>query len=231
MSQNPETIVIVPCYKRPEYTAKCIRALEEAQGYENTLFYLIDDGSNDGTAEILRNAKFAWKHVIVNPSNCGLRNVLINAFQIARTFKYAVKVDNDCLVPKDWLKDITKFLESGWVDVVSPNVHPSNAAFKHGSAEDPARPGIRPSKIVGGLWAMRTELIKDVYFEPMRVDGIRGAFSLLKQILIEKDPRVGWLPEVIVQDVGHWSGEHPEHIKSQEHLDYSVEVGRNIAWA
>lgn len=224
-----EIIVIVPCYKRPEYTEKCIKALQDAQSYEGVTFILIDDGSQDGTAGILQESTLP-KQVIINTKNRGLRNTLIDFFPLAKSYKYMVKMDNDCLVPKDWLKDIKRFLDSGWVDVVSPNVFPSDAAFVHGSSEEPEQPGVRPSKIVGGLWAMRTDLLDDINFESYGTDGVRGAWALLNQILVEKEPRVGWLPEVTVQDVGHFSGAHPEHIASEEHAEYSAEVGRRIAW-
>jgi len=222
--------VLVPCYKRPEYTKLCIEALEKAQDYKNTLFYLVNDGSPDETKDILDKAKFKWKHVHSNPNPSGLRNVIIHFFQLAQNFKYIVKVDNDCAVPKNWLTRITTLLDSGHVDILSPNVHPSNAAFTYGSEDKEGR-GFRPSKTVGGLWAMRADLIEDIHFEPFSVNGIRGAFQLLNQIIVEKEPRVGWVPDVIVEDLGHHSGAHPDHIKSQEHLEYSVEVGRKISWA
>lgn len=222
--------VLVSCYKRPEYTQKCIRALEVAQEYsKDTIFYLVDDGSNDGTDKILYDSKLP-KVVMVNKQNEGLRNACIEFFDFAKGFDIMVKMDNDCLVPEGWLEEIKGFLTSGWVDIVSPNVEPSNAAYSYGSSEDPNKPGIRPSKIVGGLWAMKTALLEGITFERYTTDGIRGAFALLNQIIVEKEPRVGWLPDVIVQDVGHFSGTHPEHIASESHQEYSAEVGRRIAW-
>lgn len=223
-----QTAILVPCYKRVEYTAKCIKALEDAQTYEDSIFWLVDDASKDGTAEILQTTQLP-RTVVVNPANRGLRNIIVDFFYGVKDFKYIVKMDNDCLVPKDWLKDIVSFLDSGWADIVSPNVYPSNAAYLYGKKNDD-NPKFRPSKIVGGLWAMRTDMIKDIDFERVDTQGIRGAFSLLNQILLEKEPRIGWLPDIVIQDLGHWSGSHPEHIKSEEHLQYSVEVGRNVAW-
>lgn len=223
------TCVLVPCYKRPEYTEKCIRALESAQEYKNTMFYLVDDGSNDGTSDIINSTSLP--HVtITNVQNFGLRSICADFFNIAKDYDFMVKMDNDCLVPNDWLSKIEYYLRTGWVDIVSPNVEPSNAAYFYGQKEIEGQPGIRPSKIVGGLWAMKTGLLDGITFEKYGTSGIRGAFALLNQIILEKEPRVGWLPEVIVQDMGHFSGTHPEHIASEEHQAYSVEVGRKVAW-
>ena len=41
--------VLVPCYKRPEYTKMCLEALEKNTKYHNVTFYLVDDGSQDDT--------------------------------------------------------------------------------------------------------------------------------------------------------------------------------------
>lgn len=236
MSERKGICVIVPVYKRPEYTAKCLSSMLHAQNYPmDTCFYLVDDGSRDGSTEVLLASDLPNKHIVTHETNKGLRTTLIDFFEFVRGyesiqgFKYIVKMDNDCRVPKNWLNDIIAVLDKGEVDIVSPNVNPSNAAYTYGQ-EDVEKRGFRPSKIVGGLWAMRADLLEGINFEKHDVYGIKGAFHLLNQIILEKEPRVGWLPQVLVQDIGHWSGDHPEHIQSAEHRDYSVEVGRGIAW-
>lgn len=221
--------VLVPCYRRPEYTEKCIRALEEAQEYRDTDFYLIDDGSNDGTDEILKGARLP-KIVEIRQDNIGLRNTIIKFFREVegRGYDYLVKMDSDCTVPKNWLRDILEVFQSSDAEILSPNVFPSNAAFKYG--ENVEGVPYRPSSHVGGLWAMRSSLPSGIFFDEFDVFGIKGAFHLLNQIIVEKEPRVGWLGQVTVQDIGHWSGLHPEHIKSEDHAEYSAHVGRSISW-
>lgn len=222
-----DNIVVVPCYKRPEYTEKCIRALEKAQEYVDTLFYLVDDGSNDSTESILRASSLP-SYVVVNKEHKGLRDTLIDFFSFSKKFKFAFKIDNDCVVPKNWLTLMKNILNEGQVDILSPNVYPSDAANKYGTPVF----GLNyiPSRIVGGLWSMKTDLYKDIDFEHIETFGIKGAFNLLNQIIVEKEPVVGWLPTVVVQDIGHFSGKHPDHIKSEDHLNYSIEVGRPVSW-
>jgi len=222
--------VLVPCYRRPEYTRKCLESLTEAQGYAGVHFYMVDDGSNDDTAQLLYDCTLP-KTVVVNHYNLGLRNVTISFFDYVRrnNFDYIAKVDNDCMVPKNWLNDLIKTFESSDVEVLSLNVEPSNAAFHYGT-DDVDGKGYRPAEIVGGLWMMRSGIINDMDFERHNVNGLIGVLSILKQIVVEKEPRVGWQPKVVFQDIGHWSGRHPDHIKSVEHELYSKEVGRQIAW-
>lgn len=194
--------ILVPCYHRNEYTEKCLHALNNAQKY-NATFY--------------------------TPCHNSLRDVIIDFIGEAKKnkFDFIAKIDNDCVVPKNWFNDMLDIFNETDVDILSPNVFPSNAAFKYG--EDSDLP-YRPSKIVGGLWCMRRKLIDSLVFEKYDVKGITGAFNILKQIINETSPKVGWADKVVVQDVGHWSGKHRDHIKSEAHKKYSEEVGRNTQW-
>lgn len=201
--------VFLSHYQRPEYTQMCLDALYSAQEYHNTEIIIVEDD---------------------NP-NLGLRERVIDFFDYVknRDFDVLAKMDNDCLVPKNWLNDMVERLYNTDADILSPNVEPSNAAYTYGR-EDIDKKGYRPAEIVGGLWVMGASLIKDMYFERVGTEGLTGAISILKQIVTEKEPKVGWVPEVIVQDVGHWSGKHKLHLKNKEHEQYSKIVGRQIAW-
>lgn len=223
-----KTAVLVPCYRRPEYTKMCIEALEKAQAYPEATFFLVDDGSNDGTREILEAANLP-KVVISNEHTIGLRSVITDFFRRTKDFDVIVKIDNDCEVPADWLNKLVHFVANDIVQIVSPNVVPSDAAHKLGT--DMGIENILVSTHVGGLWCMKRSLLEGIEFEEIQTDGITGAFPLLRQIIIEKEPLIGWATNVTVEDIGHYSGAHPKHIKSQEHLDYSHEVGRAVAWA
>lgn len=226
-----KTAVIIPCYKRPEYTKICLEAVEQAQEYKDVVFYLYDDGSDDGTAEVLGSSRLN-SIVTIRKENSGLRNTIIDFFEEIKDkdFKYITKIDNDCLVPKNWLNDLTEIFEEAGCDVLSPNVSETNAAHKYGSLN--LREGkFIPSKFVGGLWFMRIDLIDDIFFE--KIDerkGIRAAFNIINQIVAEKDPKIGWTDAVTYDDVGFWSGSHPSHLKTQEHANYSKQIGRRIAW-
>lgn len=223
----PKTMVLVPCYKRPEYTQLCIQALEKAQDYHDVEFVLVDDGSNDETGSILHGANLPFQ-MIERKESAGLRATIMEFFELSKGAEYIAKIDNDCLVPANWLTKLLFFLEAGHADMVSPNVFPSNAAFKLGKETDIK--DFRSASFVGGLWCMRRSLLDDISFEKLKTCGITGAFPLLQRIIVEKDPKIGWVTSVTVEDVGHYSGKHPQHIKSEAHLEYSQEVGRSVSW-
>jgi GT2 family glycosyltransferase len=196
-------------------------------------FVLWDDGSGDATSHILTTAKLPEPTVVISPDNEGLRNVIRHfLFDPCQVGEYDIiaKMDNDCVVPQDYLERMLEKFRTTEADILSPNVFPSNACFKYGM-DDRENLGYRPSKIVGGLWMMRRSMIDGIDIERHDVLGIKGAVNILYQIVIEKDPKIGWTPDVVVQDIGHWSAMHPEHIKSREHLNYYNEIGRHQAWS
>ena len=227
---------MIPCYKRHEYTEKCLEALYHAQTYDDVKFYIVNDGSVDNTTANIRKSDLYIDYDVTfidNEQNKGLRQVIIDFFDYLKTInvEYVFKVDNDCLVPNHWLNDIVEALDNVDASILSPNVYPSNAAFKHGS-DDVHMKGYRPADTVGGLWMMRYNLIRDMIFEKYdELSGLKGAVPILRQIVNENNPKIGWLPTVTFQDVGHWSGEHPKCLRTQDHYEYSQEVGRNVAWA
>lgn len=220
---------LVPCYRRSEYTEMCMRALEDAQEYKDTLFHLWDDGSNDETEDILNAARLN-KRVVINEKNMGLRNVLINFIELA-TSDYICVVGNDCLMPVNWASDILAVFEKNpEVDILSPDVYPSHAALRMGEPDIEGKGYLRSSH-VGGLWFMKRKLTEGMSFEKYEASlGIRGAFEVLNQIILEKEPIIGWVPSVLVQDIGHWSGNHNLAIKTDEYKQYYAEIGRKVSF-
>jgi len=206
--------ILVPCYKRPDYTNYCLGSIVQAQEYPGGISFEKDNN--------------VTRTIIFTPDCNSLRSVIIDFFNKTKYFDFICKVDNDCMVPKNWLNDILNIFDKHDVDILSPNVSPSNAAMKHGEFVE----GLpyRPAKVIGGLWFMKRSMVDDMVFYNHDVVGITGAIAILRQIYSEKSPIMGWVPSVVFDDMGHWSGEHPMHIKSKDHLEYSNEVGREIAW-
>src|SRR3990167_2649721 len=154
--------VLIPCFLRPEYTEKCLESVFN-QEYQDTTFYLVDEGGNEA---ILRKYARPQDIIIVHESPIGLRNTIIEFFAWVKTkdFDYISKIDNDCLVPKNWLPDILSLMESTFLDILSPNTSETQAAFKYGK-DDTYGFGFRPSNFVGGLWTMRTHITDNIFLE------------------------------------------------------------------
>jgi len=222
--------IFVPCYKRPEYTAKCIKALEAAQEYKNVSFYLVDDGSGDETHKLLSNSSLPSATVIVHTINVGLRRTTLTFFEWARGNKLDIIgiVGNDVTMPKNWLDVMLEALTKSDLDVASCNYLPSNPAFTQGYSDGDSK--YRIANNIVGLWFMDRRLTDGILFEDADLCGIRGSVAIMSQIKIEKEPKIGWVTEVQAEDIGHWSGDADGHIKSKEHEEYYSEVGRRITW-
>ena len=222
--------VLVPCYKRPEYTRKCLVSLFKAQKYKNTDFFIVDDGSNDATEIILRLFKTDHTRFSFRKESVGLRQNIIDFFKWTHgKYDILAKVDNDCKVPKNWLNNILYIFEHSDVDILSPAVTPSEAELRYGKHDSEGN-GYLPAKTIGGLWIMKAEMIDGMEFDQHDLYGIKGAIPLLWQIQVEKEPKMGWARDVVFEDMGHWSGKHPDNIKTEQHELYYREVGRRIAW-
>lgn len=85
---------------RLEYTKYCFESLAAKAGYPYDHF-VIDNGSEDGTAVWLKdNSKF-FKHLILSDSNLGISagsNLLLQNIVQRNVYDLVVKFDNDCEV-------------------------------------------------------------------------------------------------------------------------------------
>lgn len=92
-------------FNRIDYTMKTLPAMIENAGVDFSLT-IIDNGSTDGTVEYLNKMKTKYGNVIskiiFNSMNRGLP-VPTNVFWKTSKAKFIGKVDNDTLLPKNWL--------------------------------------------------------------------------------------------------------------------------------
>ncbi len=116
-----KTSVLIPCYKRIKFTKFCIPLAVLNAGMDAT-WYLIDDGSEDGTAEFLQ--KFMEDHseldivVILHEENWGCAKTRNEAVKkmMETDVEIIVNCDNDLLVPINWLRDLVYAMERApWV--------------------------------------------------------------------------------------------------------------------
>lgn len=90
--------IIIPCYNLADYTRKCMDSIL-GQTYQDLEIIVIDDGSTDGTAEILEEyAGRDGRVVLIRQKNAGAGEA-INAGIEAATGRYIAFVDND-----DWVE-------------------------------------------------------------------------------------------------------------------------------
>ena len=113
--------IIVPCYNEEEalpifYEAAC----KELAGIEDLEFYLIDDGSKDGTLAIMRDlaAKDNRVKYVSFSRNFGKEAALYAGLQAA-TGDYVAVADADMQDPPSLIPQMLEILEGGEYDCVA----------------------------------------------------------------------------------------------------------------
>jgi hypothetical protein len=171
--------------------------------------------------------------VLRHDKNAGLRNTLIEAFGVlmrGTSSDYIIKIDNDCLPPKEWIRSLVWLMENNDIDIIAPDVYPSHPADRYKSKDAKESDSLFPSSVIGGNWIMKRDLLKNIKMDFNEERTLTGAWQLMQRIIQESRAKTAWTKDVTLQDMGHWSGKHPNHLKSKEHFNYSVEVGRVVSW-
>ncbi len=108
-------------YNRLVYTKKALEALLETEG--KFKIYIIDNKSNKSTIKWLKTIKNPRIKVIFNRKNMGVASSMDQFFQLTHDNIYVAKVDNDTIVPKNWLKELIKVVRLNNIDIVQAK-HP-----------------------------------------------------------------------------------------------------------
>ena len=113
MNSSPLVSVIIPTYNRKSWLLECLKTLRE-QTYTRAAYEIIvvDDGSTDGTSEVLSQSKDLTMLRQPNKGPAAARN---KGLSIARGEIIAF-TDDDCLLSKDWIEQGVKALEQRKLD-------------------------------------------------------------------------------------------------------------------
>lgn len=105
----------MPCYNERETVEECVAAVLESQWVKELI--IVDDGSTDGTREILTGLGDQRIHVVLQPQNGGKGSALRTGFAAA-TAEFVIVQDADLeYEPADYDK-ILRPLVTGKADVV-----------------------------------------------------------------------------------------------------------------
>ena len=112
---KPCLSVVMPCYNERETVLACVEAVLESPWVQELI--IIDDGSTDGTRDILASFTDLRVRVILQPQNGGKGSALRTGFELAAG-DYVIIQDADLeYEPTDYEK-ILRPLVSGRADVV-----------------------------------------------------------------------------------------------------------------
>lgn len=102
--------IIILNWNGRENLRNCLNSIKEHTEYPNYEVIVVDQGSRDGSVEMLEE-EFPWVRVIKNPVNYGIPRGTNQAFAIAEG-DYFFLLGNDTLVAEGWLENAVKIMES-----------------------------------------------------------------------------------------------------------------------
>ncbi len=108
MSGEKVSVLVLNYNGRP-LLEECFSSLGK-QTYPDQKVYLVDNGSQDGSAEYVRK-EFPWVRIIRIEKNCGITGAYNHAVKLIDA-PYFAFLNNDVRVKEDWLEELVKALES-----------------------------------------------------------------------------------------------------------------------
>ena len=112
--------VIVPTHNRLASLMKTLESLYR-QDFSDFEIIIVDDGSTDGTGAYLVGQTEQHRIRYVHQSCRGPAAARNAGFRIARA-PYVVFTDDDCIVPRDWLKKLHAGFEETGADIIGGTV-------------------------------------------------------------------------------------------------------------
>ena len=112
--QQPKVSICIPTYNRKDFLVKTLDSILE-QTYKNYEIVIVDDGSTDGTADMIKKLNFpVTYHRQENRGDAAARNKLI---ELAKG-KYVTFIDSDDLLLPDTVEKMVRTAESAGQDFI-----------------------------------------------------------------------------------------------------------------
>jgi|SRR5690554_2511120 len=119
----PLVSVVVPSYNHSAYISDCLQSIFE-QDYPNKQIIVIDDGSSDGSPEILGELQDKLGFELVLQSNHGLLPTLNKALSIAKGEFFVPFASDDVMIPGRLSRQVAHLQKHPEVAICAGNVVP-----------------------------------------------------------------------------------------------------------
>lgn len=136
MKNLPQVSVIIPCYNHEMYVEECILSVVR-QTYQNIQLIVIDDGSKDGSIEMIKRLSDQYGFTFETQTNIGLSATLNKAIKKYCTGKYISIVASDDFWHPDKIKlEVDAYERNPGLGLVYCDVHIVDAKSQIISAFD-----------------------------------------------------------------------------------------------
>jgi GT2 family glycosyltransferase/glycosyltransferase involved in cell wall biosynthesis len=107
---HPKVSIVIVSYNNHELTRLCIDSVLRSSMHPNLEVLVVDNGSTDGSAEMLDAMRDERVRMLLNRENVGFAAANNQALQVA-TGEFVVLLNNDTVVPRGWLPRLLRHLE------------------------------------------------------------------------------------------------------------------------
>lgn len=159
-----DLLIIVPVYNVEKYLAACIDSIVNQETHYSFYVVAVNDGSTDGSSDILKSYQFLPNFRIINQKNEGMsgaRNAALKNIDA----NYVMFVDSDDILAKGAIERLMSFAYNTNVDIVQGgydtfghNVRKTNYTQKEGF--------YKPQRLYGFPWGKvyKKELWRNIRF-------------------------------------------------------------------
>ena len=141
MAENPKFSIIVPVYNVEKYLKNCVDSIT-TQSFENFEAIIIDDGSTDGSGELLDKIEDS-RFIIIHKKNGGVSSARNAGLDIAKG-AYIIFLDpDDKLLPKSLetlFEALIQYPEASWIRGNNIVSSPDGSTRKENLHEDKRAP-------------------------------------------------------------------------------------------
>lgn len=125
-----EVTVVIPAYRGAATIRRCLEALSRQDAVGRPSVIMVES-SGDGAADIV-DRDFSWVHVVRAPERLSA-GAARNCGAALATGRFILFVDQDCLVPRDWVQRIVRHLRRPGIDAVGGSIGIANPANVSGN--------------------------------------------------------------------------------------------------
>ncbi len=197
MSHSPILSVIIVTWNVREDLRECLRSLFDNSGAVPMEVIVVDNASQDGTAEMVRT-EFPQVHLIVNAQNLGYTKANNQGIQASRG-KYVLLLNPDTVVLPGAIEALVAFAESHpEAGIIGPKlVNPDGSIQRSARSLPDLGAGLFRNTPLGRLFPnnpfVRRYLLTDFGYDQVREVGwVSGAAMLIRREVLDK---IGLLDE------------------------------------
>ncbi len=201
VNSSPRVTVVIPVYNRPQYVREAIESILR-QTYSDFELLVIDDGSSDGTGEVVRSYANDRVRLVRHERNLGIPRTRNDGVRLARS-EYVAFLDSDDVADPMRLERQVAFLDShpdyaavgAWVSWMNADGRPiSRVKRKPVSSSEIAALRLLRSGVENSASMARTSILRD-YWHNEAYD-VASDYELWARIAARY--KLSNLPEVLV---------------------------------